>query len=157
MAVNYLTPAGFKELKAKLEDMKTNGRADAAKAIAEARDKGDLSENAEYDAAKEAQGLLELRINELEKTLANSRVLDASQLDASEVRVLSRVTIENQKNKKSMTYQLVSEAEADIRQKRISVSSPMGQGLLGKKKGEIATVKTPAGEMKFKVTNIEVG
>ena len=157
MAVNYLTPQGFTELKAKLEDMKVNGRADAARAIAEARDKGDLSENAEYDAAKEAQGLLELRINELEKTLANSRVLDASQLDNSEVRVLSRVTIENQKNKKSLTYQLVSEAEADIRQKRISVSSPMGQGLLGKKKGELATVQTPGGEMKFKVLNIEVG
>ena len=157
MTVNYLTPQGFEELKAKLEEMKTNGRSDAAKAIAEAREKGDLSENAEYDAAKEAQGLLEMRINDLEKTLANSRVLDASQLDASEVRVLSKVTIQNQKNKKEITYQLVSEAEADIRQKRISVSSPMGQGLLGKKKGEIATVKTPAGEMKFKVVDISIG
>ena len=136
MTVNYLTPQGFEELKAKLEEMKTNGRS---------------------DAAKEAQGLLEMRINDLEKTLANSRVLDASQLDASEVRVLSKVTIQNQKNKKEITYQLVSEAEADIRQKRISVSSPMGQGLLGKKKGEIATVKTPAGEMKFKVVDISIG
>lgn len=157
MSVTYLTPEGFEELKAKLEDMKTNGRADAAKAIAEARDKGDLSENAEYDAAKEAQGLLEMRINEMEKTLSNARVLDASQMDNSEVRVLSRVTIKNAANNREMTYQLVSEAEADLKKKRISISSPMGKGLLGKKAGELAIVKTPNGEMKFEVVKIEMG
>lgn len=157
MSVTYLTPEGFEELKAKLEDMKTNGRADAAKAIAEARDKGDLSENAEYDAAKEAQGLLEMRINEMEKTLSNARVLDASQMDNSEVRVLSRVTIKNVANNREMTYQLVSEAEADLKKKRISISSPMGKGLLGKKAGELAIVKTPNGEMKFEVVKIEMG
>ena len=157
MSVTYLTPEGFEELKAKLEDMKTNGRADAAKAIAEARDKGDLSENAEYDAAKEAQGLLEMRINEMEKTLSNARVLDASQMDNSEVRVLSRVTIKNAANNREMTYQLVSEAEADLKKKRISISSPMGKGLLGKKEGELAIVKTPNGEMKFEVVKIEMG
>ncbi|MCB0675035.1 MAG: transcription elongation factor GreA, partial [Saprospiraceae bacterium] len=133
---NYLTKEGYERLKKELEDMKTLGRQEVARAIAEARDKGDLSENAEYDAAKDAQGLLELKINDLEKTLANARVLDASELDNSEVRVLSKVTIKNKKTKKQIQYQLVSESEADLKTRKISVKSPMGKGLLGKKVGE---------------------
>lgn len=151
---NYLTQEGFEKLKAELDDLKSRGRQEAAEAIAEARDKGDLSENAEYDAAKEAQGLLELRINELEKTLSNARVLDASQVDTSKVTVLSKVTIANQKNGKEVTYQLVSESEADLKAKKISVGSPIGKGLLGKKEGEIAEVETPAGIIEFKIVKI---
>ena len=152
----YLTPKGYEDLKNQLEDLKTNGRKNAAAAIAEARDKGDLSENAEYDVAKDAQGLLEAKINDLEKTMANARVLDASQLDASKVTVLSNVTIKNLANKKEVTYKLVSEAEADIKQKKISVSSPIGKGLLGKEVGDIAEVQTPRATMKFEVMNISL-
>ena len=154
---NYLTQEGFDRLTAELDEMKTNGRQKVAQAIAEAREKGDLSENAEYDAAKDAQGLLELKINELEKALANARVLDASQLDNSEVRVLSNVTIKNKKVNKEITYQLVSESEADLKNRKISVSSPMGQGLLGKKVGEVAVVETPRGNLEFEVVKISVG
>lgn len=152
--VNYLTKEGHERLSAELENLKTEGRRKAAAAIAEARDKGDLSENAEYDAAKDAQGLLEAKINELEMQLANARILDASQIDTSQCRLLSRVTIKNLKNKKEVTYQLVSESEANLKEKRISASSPIGKGLLGKKKGEIATITTPAGEIQFEVIDI---
>ena len=152
----YLTPGGYEELTAKLEKMKTEGRQEVAAAIAEAREKGDLSENAEYDAAKDAQGILEMKINELEMTLSNARVLETSELDNSEVRVLSTVTIKNVKNKREMTYQLVSEAESDVKAKRISVTSPMGDSLLGKKVGEVAEVKTPDGIMEFEVVKIEL-
>ena len=151
-----MTREGYERLKADLEDLKTRGRAEAARAIAEAREKGDLSENAEYDAAKEAQGMLELRINDLEKQLSSARILDASSVDTSQVTVLSKVTIENLKNKASITYQLVSESEADLKAKKISVNSPMGQGLLGKKVGEVALVKTPNGNIEFKIVNITV-
>lgn len=156
MAINYLTKEGFDKLTAELEDLKTRGRAEAARAIAEAREKGDLSENAEYDAAKEAQGLLELRINDLEKQMATARVLDASEVDISKVTVLAKVTIMNTKNKAKITYQLVSESEADLKAKKVSVSSPMGQGLLGKVIGETATVKTPNGDMEFKIMDISI-
>ena len=156
MAINYLTKEGFDKLTAELEDLKTRGRAEAARAIAEAREKGDLSENAEYDAAKEAQGLLELRINDLEKQLANARVLDASEVDISKVTVLAKVTIMNTKNKAKITYQLVSESEADLKAKKVSVSSPMGQGLLGKTIGETATVRTPNGDMQFEIVDIAI-
>lgn len=152
----YLTPDGYERLKKELEEMKTDGRAEVAKAIAEAREKGDLSENAEYDAAKDAQGMLEMKINELEKSLANARVLDASQLDASQVTVLSKVTIKNKANGKEATYHLVAEAEADLKAKKISVTSPMGEGLLGKKVGEIAEVQTPRGVLEFEVMNITI-
>ncbi|MFZ4559646.1 MAG: transcription elongation factor GreA [Saprospiraceae bacterium] len=155
-AVHYMTREGYERLKADLEELKTRGRAEAARAIAEAREKGDLSENAEYDAAKEAQGMLELRINDLEKQLSSARILDASSVDTSQVTVLSKVTIENVKNKASITYQLVSESEADLKAKKISVNSPMGQGLLGKKVGEVALVKTPNGNIEFKIVNITV-
>ncbi len=153
---NYLTREGYNRLKNELEELKTKGRADVARAIAEAREKGDLSENAEYDAAKDAQGMLELKINDLEKTLANARILDESQLDGSKVTVLSNVTIKNVKTGKKLTYKLVSESEADLKAKRISVKSPMGQGLLGKAVGEIAVVETPNGNIEFEVVNISL-
>lgn len=154
--INYLTLEGFNKLKADLEEMKTKGRAEAARAIAEAREKGDLSENAEYDAAKEAQGLLEMRINELETTLSNARILDNSQIDASKVTVLTKVTIKNIKTGKEMTYKLVSESEADLKAQRISVNSPMGQGLLGKIVGDLALVQTPNGSIEFEIVNISI-
>ncbi len=152
--VHYLTQEGYDKLRAELDELKSRGRQDAARAIAEARDKGDLSENAEYDAAKEAQGLLEFRINELEKTLSQSRVLDQSMLDASKVTVLTKVTIKNTKTAKQITYQLVSESEADLKLGKISVSSPFGQGLLGKVIGEIAKIQTPNGPIEFEIIDI---
>ncbi len=153
--MHYLSQEGFDRLRNELDDLKTNGRSDVAKAIAEAREKGDLSENAEYDAAKDAQGLLEMKINELEKVMANARVLDSSTLDTSKVTVMSNVTIRNVKNKKlEMTYKLVAESEANLKEKKVSVNSPMGQGLLGKKPGEIAQVNTPNGVIEFEVVKI---
>lgn len=153
----YLTQEGYDKLVADLEEMKTNGRSAMASAIAEARDKGDLSENAEYDAAKDAQGMLELKINELEKVMANARIIDESQLDNSEVRVLSNVTLKNVKNGKEITYKIVSETEADLKTKKISISSPVGKGVLGKKVGEIAIVETPRGNLEFEVVEITIG
>ncbi len=150
----YLTQEGYNKLNAELEELKTNGRQEAARAIAEAREKGDLSENAEYDAAKDAQGMLEMKINQLEKTLANARILDESQLDTSKVVVLSKVTIKNLKTKKDVTYKLVSAAEANLKEKKISVSSPIGEGLLGKSVGDIAKIQTPAGMMEFEIKEI---
>lgn len=155
-AYNYLTPEGHERLKADLEDLKTKGRNEAARAIAEARDKGDLSENAEYHAAKDAQGMLELRINELEKALSNARILDGSHLDTSKVTVLSNVTIRNLKTKKEIKYKLVSESEADLKEGKISVTSPMGNGLLGKTVGDVAIVETPRGNMEFEVVDISI-
>ena len=152
----YLSKEGFHNLKAQLEDLKTNGRSDVAKAIAEAREKGDLSENAEYDAAKDAQGLLEMKINQLEKVMAHARILDSSQLDTSAVTVMSNVTIKNVKNGAQLTYKLVAETEADLRAKKISVNSPMGRGLLGKKVGELAEVNTPNGAIQFEIVDISV-
>ncbi len=155
-AYSYLTQEGYDRLKAELEELKTKGRQDAARAIAEARDKGDLSENAEYDAAKEAQGMLELKISELEKTLSNARVLDQSTLDTSKVTVFSKVTIKNVKNGKQLVYKLVSEQEADLKAGKISVGSPIGQGLLGKTVGEVAQVTTPGGKLEFEVLDISI-
>jgi transcription elongation factor GreA len=153
----YLTQGGFDKVKAELDELKSNGRQEAARAIAEARAQGDLSENAEYDAAKDAQGLLELKISELEAVVSNARIIDESLLDDSKVAILSNVTIKNLKTGKEMTYKLVSETEADAKQLKISVTSPIGQGLLGKIKGEIAKVNTPAGQMEFEVVDITVG
>ena len=153
---HYLSQEGFDRLRAELDELKTTGRADVARAIAEAREKGDLSENAEYDAAKDAQGLLEMKINELEKVMANARVLDSSQLDTSKVTVMSKVTIENLKNKAQMVYELVAQSEADLKAKKISVDSPMGQGLLGKSVGDVAEVKTPNGVIQFRVKQITI-
>lgn len=154
--IHYMSQEGFDKLKADLNEKKTNGRSAVAAAIAEAREKGDLSENAEYDAAKDAQGLLEMKINELEKVMANARVLDASTLDTSQVTVMSNVTIKNKARGTELTYKLVSETEADLKAKKISVSSPMGQGLLGKKVGDIATVTTPNAVIEFEIMNISL-
>lgn len=153
---NYLTQEGYDKLKAELDELKSTGRQQVAKAIAEAREKGDLSENAEYDAAKDAQGLLEMRINELEKTLAHARIIDESMMDTSEVRLLTSVTILNKKTNKTMTYKIVSESEADLKAKKISASSPIGEGLLGKKVGDVAEVKTPAGIIHFEIIDISL-
>lgn len=153
---NYLTQAGYDRLKAELEELKTTGRADAARAIAEARAQGDLSENAEYDAAKDAQGLLEFKISELEGVLSNARVIDESQIDISKVAILANVTIRNVKTGKEMTYKLVSESEADAKSSKISITSPIGQGLLGKAIGEVAQIKTPGGLMEFEVMDISL-
>ena len=156
MAVNYYTKDGLQKLKDELTELKTKGRADMAKQIAEARDKGDLSENAEYDAAKEAQGLLELKISKLETVVGNARIIDESSVDTSKVSILSTVKIKNSKNKMEVTYQLVAEEEADLKSGKISVQSPIGKGLLGKKKGETATIKVPAGDMEFEILDISI-
>jgi len=153
----YLTQGGYDKLKAELDELKTTGRQEAARAIAEARAQGDLSENAEYDAAKDAQGMLEMKISEIETVLANARVIDESQLDASKVAIMSNVTIKNLKTGKEMTYKLVSETEADAKQMKISVTSPIGRGLLGKTKGQVAKITTPGGALEFEVTNITIG
>ena len=145
MSVSYMTQEGYEKLKGELEELKTKGREDVAKAIAEAREKGDLSENAEYDAAKNAQGMLEMKINELEKVFANSRIVDESTLDTSKVTVLTNVTIKNMNSNAEVTYKLVAEAEANLKEKKISVSSPIGHGLLGKAVGDVAQIQTPAG------------
>ncbi len=152
----YLTQSGYEKLKADVEELRTNGRSEAARAIAEAREKGDLSENAEYDAAKEAQGLLEARIADLEAKLSTARIIDESMLDPNKIGVLSTVTIENVKMKKKVVYKLVPETEADLKTGKISVSSPVGQGLLGKTVGDIALVKTPNGNIEFKILAISI-
>ncbi len=154
--ISYMTPEGYEKLKSDLEELKTKGRDNVAKAIAEAREKGDLSENAEYDAAKNAQGMLEMKINEMEKMFATARVIDESQLDTSKVTVLTNVTIKNMKNNAEVTYKLVAEAEANLKEKKISVNSPIGHGLLGKAVGDVAEIQTPAGLINFKIINISL-
>lgn len=150
-----MTQEGYDKLKNELEHLKSVGRQEAAKAIAEAREKGDLSENAEYDAAKDAQGMLEAKINGLDKAMANARVLDESSIDTSKVTVLSKVTIKNGAGKE-FVYKLVSQSEANLKEKKISVDSPIGQGLLGKKVGESAEITTPRGVMKFEILDISI-
>lgn len=152
----YLTQAGYNKIMAELDELKTDGRQEVAKAIAEAREKGDLSENAEYDAAKDAQGMLELKINELEMALSNARIIDETQIDTSKVTVLSKVKIKNLKINKEVEYRLVSPSEADLKERKISVQSPIGEGLLGKKVGDVATVQTPNGEIKFEILEINL-
>ena len=152
--ISYYTAEGLKKLKEELNQLKDVERPNASNAIAEARDKGDLSENAEYDAAKEAQGMLEMRISKLEETLSNARVIDESQLDNSKVLVLSKVTIKNQLNGMEMNYTLVADGEADLATGKISVNSPIGKGLLGKSVGDIAQINVPSGEIKFEIIQI---
>lgn len=152
--VSYYTAEGLKKLKEELDHLKSIERPKASEAIAEARDKGDLSENAEYDAAKEAQGLLEMKIAKMEELYANARLIDESQLDLSKVLVLSNVKIKNQVNGMELTYQLVAESEADLKKNKISVTSPIGKGLLGKSVGEIAEIQVPNGILKFEVLEI---
>ena len=152
--VSYYTKEGLENLKNEVKLLETVERPKISQQIAEARDKGDLSENAEYDAAKEAQGLLELRISKLKNTLANARLIDDSNIDDSKVFILSKVTIKNIKNAMQMTYTLVAENEANLKDKKISVDSPMGKGLLGKSIGEVADVQTPAGIIQFEIIDI---
>jgi len=152
----YVTEEGLAKMKDELANLVAIERPNASKAIAEAREKGDLSENAEYDAAKEAQGLLELRIRKLEAEIGNARVLDASKIDVSKVSVLSKVKVLNIKMKKEFTYHLVSESEADLKQLKISVKSPIGSALLGKIKGEKVTIQIPAGAMELQVLDISI-
>jgi len=144
----------LQKLRNEVYQLKTVERPSISEQIAEARDKGDLSENAEYDAAKEAQGLLELKISQLEELISNARIVDESIMDNSKVRILSKVTIENQANKTKMTYTLVAENEQDLKAGKISVDSPIGKGLLGKAKDDIAEVLIPAGQLKFKILDI---
>jgi len=151
----YLSEQGFIDLKNELNHLITVERPNIIKQIAEARDKGDLSENAEYDAAKEAQGLLEAKISKLELDLSNARILDESNVDTSTVRLLTHVTIENLENSMQMSYIIVSESEADITAKKISSSSPIGKGLLGKKEGDIVDINVPNGTVKFKIISIK--
>lgn len=154
MAYSYYTKEGLQKLKDELQDLKTRGRADMARQIAEARDKGDLSENAEYDAAKDAQGLMELKISKLENLVANARIIDESNLDNSKVSILSNVKIKNVKNGMEVSYQLVAEEEADLKANKISIKSPIGSGLIGKKVGEKAQIKAPAGLLEFEILDI---
>ncbi len=152
--VNYYTAEGLKKLKDELDQLRDIERPKASQAIAEARDKGDLSENAEYDAAKEAQGMLEMRISKMEELVSNARIIDESQLDTSKVLVHSTVKIKNQVNGMEMSYKLVAQNEADVKTGKISVDSPIGKGLLGKKVGEIAEIQVPSGIMKFDIIEI---
>jgi len=152
--INYYTPEGLDNLKSEIKQLESIERPKISQQIAEARDKGDLSENAEYDAAKEAQGMLEARIAKLKNKLANARIIDDSEIDNSKVFILSTVRIKNTKNQMELSYTLVAENEANIKSGKISVDSPIGKGLLGKKVGDIADINTPAGIMKFEVLSI---
>lgn len=151
---NYVSKEAYEQMKIDLQKMKSVDRPAASRAIAEAREKGDLKENAEYDAAKEAQGLLEAKIQQMEGVLSNVRILDAKDIDTSKVSLLSRVTITNLATKKSVTYQVVGEKEADLKAGKISVTSPIGKGIFGKAVGDVAEVVAPNGKMNFKVENI---
>ena len=152
--VLYVSKETLEQMKEELHRMRTVDRPAAARAIAEAREKGDLKENAEYDAAKENQGILEARLKKLEGDLANARILEADNVDTSKVSILTKVTITNLNTKKKLTYQIVSEKEADLKLNKISITSPIGKGLMGKAIGEVAVVEAPAGLMKFKVEDI---
>jgi len=152
--INYYTAEGLQKLKDELHELKTIQRPSISEQIAEARDKGDLSENAEYDAAKEAQGILEMKISKLENIIANARLIDETLIDNSKVFILSKVRIKNQLNGMELEYTLVAENEADIKQRKISVDSPIGKGLLGRKKGDVAEIQAPGGTMKFEILEI---
>lgn len=152
--ISYVTEEGLKKLKDELDQLMSVERPAISKQIAEARDKGDLSENAEYDAAKEAQGLLELRISKLQEVVRNSRIIDESKIDTSKVQILSKVTIKNKKNNATMIYTLVAESEADLKAGKISVNTPIAKGLLGKKVGDVVDIKVPSGTIPFEVVEI---
>lgn len=156
MSIQYVTKETLEQMKADLQHLKSVDRPAASRAIAEAREKGDLKENAEYDAAKEAQGLLEAKIAQLEGQVATARIVDESSIDTSKVTILTKVKLTNLKTKKQVTYQIVSETEADLKAGKISVTSPIGKGLLGKHVGEVAEVTAPAGILKFKVEDISI-
>ena len=154
--INYLTAEGYKKLKDELDHMRSVERPAAAAAIAEARDKGDLSENAEYDAAREAQGLLEMRIAQLEATLSKSRVIDESQISKDKVQILSKVTLLNHNNHREVVYTIVSENEANLREGKLAIGTPIAKALLGKKKGDVVEVSVPAGIIKFEILDISI-
>lgn len=156
MAYNYMTQAGYDKLVAEINELEAVHRPEISRQIAEARDKGDLSENAEYDAAKEAQGLLEGKIAQLKATLANTRIIDESRLSTDTVQILSKVTIRNVKTSAELTYTLVSDSEANLREKKISVNTPIAKGLVGKKVGDIAEVQTPGGLLTFEILDISI-
>ena len=152
----YVTQETFDKMREELQRMKSIDRPAASRAIGEAREKGDLKENAEYDAAKEAQGMLESKIKQLEVSISNAKIVDTSTIDTSKVTILTKVTITNLATKKTVTYQLVGEKEADLKAGKISASSPIGKGLIGKKIGEVAEIQAPNGAMKFKIENITI-
>ncbi|TAF65536.1 MAG: transcription elongation factor GreA [Cytophagales bacterium] len=152
--LSYYTQEGLDRLKNELQELKTKGRAEIARQIAEARDKGDLSENAEYDAAKDAQGLLELKIAKLEELISNARLIDETNIDTSKVSILSKVRIKNKKTNTVVTYTLVSEEEANLKEGKISIQSPIGKGLLGKTVGDSATIQVPAGLVELEILDI---
>ena len=152
----YLTAEGYKKLKDELDHLRSVERPAASAAIAEARDKGDLSENAEYDAAREAQGLLEMKIAQLETTLANSRIIDETKIDKSKVQILSKVTLLNHNNKRQVVYTIVAEHEANLREGKLAIGTPIAKALLGKKKGETVEVTVPAGVLKFEILDISI-
>ncbi len=156
MAVTYMSEEGLQKLKEELVYMESVQRPEISRQIAEARDKGDLSENAEYDAAKEAQGMLEAKISQLKGLVASARLIDESTIGTDKVQIMNKVTIRNVKTKKDMTYTLVSESEADLRSGKIAVNSPIAQGLLGKKVGDVADIKVPSGTMTFEVLDISI-
>jgi transcription elongation factor GreA len=156
MSIQYVTKETLEQMKSELQKMKSVDRPAASRAIAEAREKGDLKENAEYDAAKEAQGMLEAKIAQLEGQVATARIVDETTIDTSKVTILTKVKLTNLNTKKQVTYQIVSENEADLKLGKISVTSPIGKGLLGKHVGEVAEVTAPAGVLKFKVEDISI-
>ena len=152
----YLTAEGYKRLKDELDHMRSVERPAAAAAIAEARDKGDLSENAEYDAAREAQGMLEMKIAQMEATLTNARIIDETKIDKSKVQILSKVTLLNHNNKREVTYTIVAEHEANLREGKLAIGTPIAKALLGKKKGDVVEVTVPAGVLKFEILDISI-
>ncbi|MFT4072585.1 MAG: transcription elongation factor GreA [Dysgonamonadaceae bacterium] len=156
MAVNYMTEEGFKRLKEELSILETVERPAISRQIAEARDKGDLSENAEYDAAKEAQGILEAKIATIKNTLAGARMINEGAIGTDYIQILNKVTIRNTKNKQEMTYTLVADSEANLKENKIAIGTPIAQGLLGKKVGDIAEIKVPSGILSFEVINISI-
>ena len=154
--ISYLTEEGLKKLKDELDRKVNVERPNISKQIAEARDKGDLSENAEYDAAKEAQGLLEMKISKLQETIRNARIIDPSQINTNAVQILNKVKLRNVKTNQEMEYTIVSESEADLKAKKISVSTPIAKGLLGKKVGEVVDIQVPSGIVSFEIVNISI-
>jgi transcription elongation factor GreA len=156
MAITYMTEEGLRKLKEELIELESVKRPEISRQIAEARDKGDLSENAEYDAAKEAQGMLEAKIAQLKSLIASARLIDESSIGTDEVQIMNKVTIRNTENKKTMTYTLVSESEADLKSGKIAINTPIAQGLMGKKVGDVAEIKVPSGTMTFEIVEISI-
>lgn len=156
MSATYMTEEGFRKLKEELLQMESVDRPEISRQIAEARDKGDLSENAEYDAAKEAQGMLEAKISQLKTLIATARIIDETAIGTDSVQIMNKVTIRNTQNKKEMTYTLVSESEADLKSGKIAVNTPIAQGLMGKKVGDTAKIKVPSGEVTFEIVDISI-